>query len=156
SLITQFRVVCCPIAGIIWALSHEILTRRESQALVLSCWRQPLSSSNVRWRNTAVQPRNLPSKGVSSMAAQSAPLAAVLVDVGGTLWPTRWPSYEHDRDARVTQLGEVLPGTPRDRVAELLRRVEASEAEGGEACVREAVQSLGVPADAATIRALRK
>ena len=48
------------------------------------------------------------------------PISAVLLDIGGTLWPDRWPSREADDAARLERLRATLPLLSDDRARDLL------------------------------------
>lgn len=61
-----------------------------------------------------------------------APLAAALVDVGGTLWPNSWPLRENDTEDRVARVRAALSTNAADRadrlVADLIKESRFSEA----------------------------
>ena len=90
------------------------------------------------------------------------PVTAVLLDIGGTLWPERWPSREADDALRLERLRATLPllsdARARDLLAELSAGALALDRElqqNWRMPMREALRRLDLPADAAAIRALR-
>lgn len=50
-------------------------------------------------------------------------LSAVLLDVGGTLWPENWRESDADRDERIARVGAAL-GLGPERAEEMVRRLE--------------------------------
>lgn len=54
------------------------------------------------------------------------PLAAALIDVGGTLWPDGWPWVPEDHEIRTTRLRRALPGLGPEAAANLLRALDES------------------------------
>ncbi len=52
-------------------------------------------------------------------------ISAALVDVGGTLWPERWPAPREDDEFRVSRLLQAVPGLKRDQASELIERFRA-------------------------------
>jgi hypothetical protein len=55
---------------------------------------------------------------------------AVLVDVGGTLWPNTWPLTPSVRDRRVDPVARAL-GVPRASAAEILSAIIDEDADEG-------------------------
>jgi FMN phosphatase YigB (HAD superfamily) len=56
------------------------------------------------------------------------PIAAVLLDVGGTLWPDGWPWLPNDPQARTSRLREALPELDPGTATALLRDLDSSAA----------------------------
>ena len=56
------------------------------------------------------------------------PIAAVLLDVGGTLWPDGWPWLPNDQQARTSRLREALPELDLGTATALLRDLDSSAA----------------------------
>ena len=90
------------------------------------------------------------------------PISAVLLDIGGTLWPDRWPSREADDAARLARLRATLPLLSDDRARDLLAELSAGALaldrelqQNWRAPMHDALRRLDLPADAAAIRALR-
>jgi putative hydrolase of the HAD superfamily len=50
---------------------------------------------------------------------------AVLLDVGGTLWPDRWTQATRDRDDKIARLRALDPGLDEGRAGELADAIEA-------------------------------
>jgi HAD superfamily hydrolase (TIGR01509 family) len=69
------------------------------------------------------------------MAAQ--PIAAVFLDVGGTLWPDIWPPNAGDDDFRLSRLQPFLPNSTPDQCHELIRRLIANLEEFDRALTQE-------------------
>ncbi|HEX5501137.1 MAG TPA: HAD family hydrolase [Thermomicrobiales bacterium] len=88
-------------------------------------------------------------------------LAGVLLDVGGTLWPERWPDPAGDAALRVTRLREVLPALDATRGAALVADLERRAATLGGATTQDtgaligdALRAAGLPdADPEAVRA---
>jgi FMN phosphatase YigB (HAD superfamily) len=53
------------------------------------------------------------------------PIAAVLLDVGGTLWPDIWPPNADDDDFRLSRLQPLLPTCTPAQCRQLIRRLTA-------------------------------
>ena len=90
------------------------------------------------------------------------PITAVLLDIGGTLWPERWLSREADDAARLARLRAALPLLSDDRARDLLTELNAGALtidrelqQDWRAPMLDALRRLDLPADAAAIRALR-
>ncbi len=90
------------------------------------------------------------------------PISAVLLDIGGTLWPERWPSREADDAARLERLRATLPLLSDDRARDLLAELNAGALtldrelqQNWRAPMRDALRRLDLPVDAAAVRALR-
>src|SRR5919202_3806740 len=90
------------------------------------------------------------------------PITAVLLDVGGTLWPERGPSPGGDDAARLERLRATLPLLSDDRARDLLGELNAGALavdreprQDWRAPMRDALRRRDLPADAAAIRALR-
>src|SRR5919202_2383450 len=90
------------------------------------------------------------------------PITAVLLDVGGTLWPERGPSPGADDAARLERLRATLPLLSDDRARDLLGELNAGALavdreprQDWRAPMRDALRRLDLPADAAANRALR-
>jgi len=47
-------------------------------------------------------------------------MKVVFCDVGGTLWPNRWPSQPGDREGRISRLRDALPWVSPDQAARLI------------------------------------
>jgi FMN phosphatase YigB (HAD superfamily) len=56
------------------------------------------------------------------------PVTAVLLDVGGTLWPDGWPWLPDDHQVRVGRMLQALPELDGEAVPALLRDLDASAA----------------------------
>src|SRR6266536_1749615 len=56
------------------------------------------------------------------------PVTAVLLDVGGTLWPDGWPWLPDDHQVRVGRMLQALPELDAEAVPALLRDLDASAA----------------------------
>jgi len=56
------------------------------------------------------------------------PIAAVLLDVGGTLWPDGWPWLPDDPRARTGRLREALPELDPGTARALLHDLDSSAA----------------------------
>ncbi len=52
-------------------------------------------------------------------------LSAVLLDVGGTLWPDRWPNHISDEDDRVAALRRSEPDLPETEARTIVHRLSA-------------------------------
>jgi FMN phosphatase YigB (HAD superfamily) len=57
-----------------------------------------------------------------------APIAAVLLDVGGTLWPDGWPWLPDDHRVRTDRLLQALPGLGTEEAAAMLGDLDAAAA----------------------------
>jgi hypothetical protein len=84
-------------------------------------------------------------------------LRAVLVDVGGTLWPNTWPRRPADDEERVMRLQQAVPGLTRREATGLvaaLSTVEhrADQRQQTEAITAEAIRTVN---PAAAVPALR-
>jgi FMN phosphatase YigB (HAD superfamily) len=92
----------------------------------------------------------------------SDPAAAVLLDVGGTLWPDTWPSSGSDDAARVRRLMAALPALAAAEAASLLERLGSGMAgldgalvQDTDAIVCSALQQGGIAADPQALAAVR-
>lgn len=99
-------------------------------------------------------------------------LEAVLVDVGGTLWPNTWPSLPDDAGIRIRQLCQALPkisaGDALELVDRLLARVAADGGgaterlwgktleQGTDAAIRETLIIAGFPASRDVVTCVRR
>jgi FMN phosphatase YigB (HAD superfamily) len=90
-------------------------------------------------------------------------MRAVLLDVGGTLWPDRWPEPAPEADPRVADLCAAVSGLSRDLGADLIQRLgdraagmESAVTQDTAGLVREAAVSLGLTLDGAGIVAVRR
>jgi HAD superfamily hydrolase (TIGR01509 family) len=91
-------------------------------------------------------------------------LQAVLVDVGGTLWPNSWPINDADRVARLDGVARVIGGQSalgaEALIAAITERVDEGQAPDLDAppqqVIGEALVQAGLPSDAPTIRAVRQ
>jgi FMN phosphatase YigB (HAD superfamily) len=90
-------------------------------------------------------------------------IRAVLLDVGGTLWPDRWPEPAPEADPRLADLCAAVPGLSRDLGADLIQRLgdraagmESALTQDTAGLVREAAASLGLTLDGAGIVAIRR
>lgn len=97
-------------------------------------------------------------------------MQAVLLDVGGTLWPDRWLPSEEDIAERIERVGQALPaGSSRlapDLVRELEETAEKLQLDGKpggtdlaqetDHLVRETLVRLGLPADPPAVLGVRR
>ena len=93
-----------------------------------------------------------------------AQLEAVLVDVGGTLWPNTWAQTDAERADCLTAVGRALPGADRGELADAIDWLR-SEIEGstrtqlrrsGVNLIRETLTDHGWPSDPDTVRSVRQ
>jgi len=57
---------------------------------------------------------------------------AVLIDVGGTLWPNTWPERPADHDERVTRLGQAVPALTGHEARDLVAAMTSAGHPAGE------------------------
>ncbi|HEV2217045.1 MAG TPA: HAD family hydrolase [Candidatus Dormibacteraeota bacterium] len=71
-----------------------------------------------------------------------APLAAALVDIGGTLWPNSWPVRATDGEGRLARLRSVLPELPLGRATRLAEDIvtRSRDLNGGTVMVPELIR----------------
>ncbi len=69
-------------------------------------------------------------------------MQAVLIDVGGTLWPNSWPRREGDADARAARVHLAMPQLSADEAASLARQIatDSSDLNGGPTMVAELIR----------------
>lgn len=98
------------------------------------------------------------------------PLAAALVDIGGTLWPNSWPVRATDGDGRLSRLRAVLPDLGSDETVLLCDDLinKSRDMNGGTVMVPELIRidadqlvtmclnDHGVPALPETVMAVRR
>ena len=70
------------------------------------------------------------------------PLAAALVDIGGTLWPNSWPVRESDGEGRLARLRLVLPNLSLDQATLLASDLinKSRDLNGGTVMVPELIR----------------
>jgi len=90
-------------------------------------------------------------------------MRGVLLDVGGTLWPDRWPPLREDDKIRLTQIRATLPKLTLDLILALLNRLRRDEVERHDALVqdsngflREALRDFDLDLNAQEFLALRE
>ena len=98
------------------------------------------------------------------------PLAAALVDIGGTLWPNSWPVRATDAEGRLARLRVVLPELSLERAALLVNDLinKSRDLNGGTVMVPELIRveadelvtmclnDHGVPAQPTTVMHVRR
>lgn len=98
------------------------------------------------------------------------PLAAALVDIGGTLWPNSWPVRATDGEGRLSRLRGVLPDLGSDQAVLLCHDLinKSRDMNGGTVMVPELIRidadalvtmclnDHGVPAQPETVMAVRR
>ncbi len=95
-------------------------------------------------------------------------ISCVLIDVGGTLWPSGWAATEAIEQARCERLADVLPALAPPRNVEFSRQLNACRAEYArlverdnplsqdiDAVIHSAARRLGLRLDAAGLGAIR-
>ena len=98
------------------------------------------------------------------------PLAAALVDIGGTLWPNSWPVRATDSEGRLARLRVVLPELTLERATLLVNDIisKSRDLNGGTVMVPELIRveadelvtmclnDHGVPAQPTTVMRVRR
>src|ERR671931_615903 len=92
-----------------------------------------------------------------------APISAVIVDVGGTLWPDRPRLSEADGALRASRLLAAVPALTPDLCPDLIRHLEGRASEldvaleqDTDGCIREVAEWLGLALEAPACRAVRE
>src|SRR5438067_719785 len=93
----------------------------------------------------------------------SPPIAAVFLDVGGTLWPDIWPSHEGDDDFRLSRLQPLLPAcTPAQRrklihrLTESLEQLDGALTQDTDGFIRRALREFEIQPSVRDVAAIRK
>jgi FMN phosphatase YigB (HAD superfamily) len=73
------------------------------------------------------------------------PITAVLLDVGGTLWPDGWPWLPDDHRVRADRMLGALPELDPEAVTDLLRDLDASAAAISEGVEQDVDRYVGEP-----------
>ncbi len=100
---------------------------------------------------------------------ENSAIAAVLLDIGGTLWPGSWSATEAIRSARAKQLQAIIAGFTSEAAAIFHRRLvermsermhaarqDRSYVQDTAGVIHEVAREFGLPTDAAIVLAVRQ
>ncbi|HZD73531.1 MAG TPA: HAD family hydrolase [Actinomycetota bacterium] len=73
------------------------------------------------------------------------PITAVLLDVGGTLWPDGWPWLPEDHQVRVERLLQAIPGLDAEAAPALIHDLDVSAASITEGLDQDLRRYVGEP-----------